>query len=33
MISPEAPPELAEECDLAVDGPEGWLALLAELAA
>ena len=23
---PEAPPELAEECDLAVDGPDGWLA-------
>jgi trehalose-phosphatase len=33
VVSPEAPPELAEECDLAVDGPEGWLRLLAELAA
>ena len=33
VISSEAPPELAEECDVAVDGPEGWLALLAELAA
>jgi trehalose 6-phosphate phosphatase len=33
VISPEAPPELTEECDLAVDGPEGWLGLLKELAA
>jgi trehalose 6-phosphate phosphatase len=33
VVSPEAPQELAEECDLAVDGPEGWLRLLAELAA
>jgi trehalose 6-phosphate phosphatase len=33
VLSPEAPPELAEECDLAVDGPTGWLELLAELAA
>lgn len=32
VISPEAPPELTEECDLAVDGPEGWHRLLAELA-
>ncbi|HET7590324.1 MAG TPA: trehalose-phosphatase [Solirubrobacterales bacterium] len=32
VLSPEAPPELAEESDLAVDGPEGWLELLAELA-
>jgi trehalose-phosphatase len=32
VVSPEAPPGLAEECDLAVDGPEGWLRLLAELA-
>jgi trehalose 6-phosphate phosphatase len=32
VISPEAPPELTEECDLAVDGPEGWVALLEELA-
>jgi trehalose 6-phosphate phosphatase len=33
VVSPEAPPELAEECDVAVDGPSGWLALLEELAA
>ena len=32
VVSPEAPPELAEECDLLVDGPSGWLDLLAELA-
>jgi trehalose 6-phosphate phosphatase len=32
VISPEAPPELAEECDLPVEGPDGWLRLLAELA-
>lgn len=32
VVSPEAPPELIEECDLAVDGPEGWLAMLEELA-
>jgi trehalose 6-phosphate phosphatase len=32
VISPEAPPALTEECDLAVDGPEGWMALLEELA-
>ena len=32
VISPEAPPALTEECDLAVDGPEGWVALLEELA-
>jgi len=32
VISPEAPPELVEECDLAVDGPDGWLAMLEELA-
>jgi len=32
VLSPEAPPELAEECDLAVDGPDGWIALLEELA-
>jgi trehalose-phosphatase len=31
VVSPEAPPELAEESDLTVDGPEGWLSLLAEL--
>jgi trehalose-phosphatase len=33
VISPEAPPELTEECDLAVDGPDGWVNLLEELAA
>jgi trehalose 6-phosphate phosphatase len=33
VISPEAPPELTEECDLAVDGPGGWVNLLEELAA
>lgn len=32
VVSPEAPPELAEESDLTVDGPAGWLALLEELA-
>ena len=32
VVSPEAPPELTEESDLIVDGPQGWLALLAELA-
>lgn len=32
VVSPEAPPELAEECDIPVDGVEGWLRLLAELA-
>ena len=32
VISPEAPPALTEECDLAVDGPDGWLGLLEELA-
>jgi trehalose 6-phosphate phosphatase len=31
VLSPEAPPELAEEPDLIVDGPEGWLELLAHL--
>jgi trehalose 6-phosphate phosphatase len=31
--SPEAPAELAEESDLLVDGPAGWLALLESLAA
>jgi trehalose 6-phosphate phosphatase len=30
--SPEAPPELGEEADLTVDGPQGWLELLAHLA-
>jgi trehalose 6-phosphate phosphatase len=32
VISPEAPPELAEEADLLVDGPAGWLTLLDTLA-
>jgi trehalose 6-phosphate phosphatase len=32
VLSPEAPPELTEEPDLIVDGPEGWLELLAQLA-
>jgi trehalose 6-phosphate phosphatase len=32
VISSEAPPELAEEADLLVDGPAGWLAVLGALA-
>lgn len=32
VVSAEAPAELAEEADLIVDGPQGWLAFLAELA-
>ncbi len=32
VVSPEAPPELTEESDLLVDGPEGWLELLESLA-
>lgn len=32
VVSPEAPPELAEEADLLVDGPAGWLAMLEALA-
>ncbi|HVY78793.1 MAG TPA: trehalose-phosphatase [Solirubrobacterales bacterium] len=32
VASPEAPPGLVEECDITVDGPAGWLALLEELA-
>jgi trehalose 6-phosphate phosphatase len=32
VTSPEAPPELAEESDLTVDGPAGWLAILESLA-
>ena len=32
VTSPEAPPELAEESDLIVDGPAGWLAILECLA-
>ncbi len=31
VISPEGPPELHEEADVLVDGPEGWLAMLEEL--
>lgn len=33
VISPEAPPGLAEDADLLVDGPAGWLAMLKALAA
>ena len=33
VLSPEGPPELREESDLTVEGPEGWIELLAELAA
>jgi trehalose 6-phosphate phosphatase len=32
ISSEEAPPELAEEADLSVDGPAGWLAVLEALA-
>jgi trehalose 6-phosphate phosphatase len=32
IASEEAPPELAEEADLSVDGPAGWLAMLEALA-
>jgi trehalose 6-phosphate phosphatase len=32
VASPEAPPELAEESDLLVDGPEGWRQILEALA-
>jgi trehalose 6-phosphate phosphatase len=32
VLSPEAPAELAEESDLTVSGPEGWLGLLQWLA-
>jgi trehalose 6-phosphate phosphatase len=32
VVSLEAPVELAEESDLTVDGPAGWIALLTELA-
>ena len=32
VASEEGPPELAEESDLQVDGPPGWLTLLEELA-
>ena len=33
IVSPEAPAELAEESDLTVDGPPGWLRILEWLAA
>jgi len=32
ILSDEGPPELAEEADLTVDGPAGWLAMLEALA-
>ena len=32
VISPEAPPELGEECDFRIDGPAGWLDVLKDLA-
>jgi trehalose 6-phosphate phosphatase len=32
VASPEAPPELAEQSDLTVAGPAGWLAILESLA-
>jgi trehalose 6-phosphate phosphatase len=32
VASPEAPPELPEESDLLVDGPDGWLKILESLA-
>ena len=32
VVSAEAPPQLAEESDLTVEGPEGWLAILEWLA-
>jgi trehalose 6-phosphate phosphatase len=31
VLSAEGPPELAEESDLTVDGPEGWLEILESL--
>ena len=33
VLSPEGPHEIAEESDLQVEGPAGWLAILEELAA
>ncbi|HET7417138.1 MAG TPA: trehalose-phosphatase [Solirubrobacterales bacterium] len=33
VLSAEGPPELGEECDLTVDGLDGWLAILEWLAA
>ena len=32
LTSEEAPVELADACDLSVEGPAGWLALLRSLA-
>jgi trehalose 6-phosphate phosphatase len=32
ITSPEGPPELVEESDLRVDGPDGWIAILEALA-
>jgi trehalose 6-phosphate phosphatase len=32
VTSPEGPPELVEESDLRVDGPDGWIAILEALA-
>jgi trehalose 6-phosphate phosphatase len=32
VVSPEAPPGLADASDITVDGPGGWLDILAELA-
>ena len=31
VVSPEAPPELAEESDIRVEGPAGWLSILESL--
>lgn len=33
ILSEEGPPEIAEESDLQVEGPEGWVAMLEALAA
>ena len=33
VLSPEGPAELGEESDFTVEGPDGWIELLAELAA
>ncbi len=33
VTSPEGPAEIAEESDLLVDGPDGWIAILESLAA
>ncbi len=32
VLSPEGPPELPEESDMTVNGPDGWLAILRTLA-